>query len=394
METSTLRSIKSNLTYFFTNPRTFSIGLIFAAESALFAAWLSRIALIKESMQLSDEQLGMLLFGLPLGLLILNPFSGMIVGRLNVPKTLLLSGFMCSFSLLVPAFAPNIYILFVGLMLLGASSALANVAMNTCVTILEKAENIRIMATCHGMWSLGSMLSGLLASVLIAQNIPTNWHFSGMSILIMGIFIFSQNQLKMVKNPEKTDDMPKEAGFVMPDRNLFLIILAGSFGMMAEGLAFDWSGVYLRQNIGAAPQTAALGFTFFAAAMTFARFMGEGIIGILGEKRILVGGGILAASGLLIAIFLPYTPTVLLGFAILGAGCALGAPILFNASMRLPNVAPAAGLATYATFSFLGFLLGPPLIGFVSERLGLAASLGMIAVLMCIGAWILKIVRI
>jgi MFS family permease len=128
--------------------------------------------------------------------------------------------------------------------------------------------------------------------------------------------------------------------------------------------------------------------------MTSFRFMGDAIIPKIGGKRWLQIGGLLSAAGLLLAIVLPFPSTALIGFAVLGAGCSLGAPILYAASMRVPGIPPAAGLATFATFSFIGFLAGPPVIGFVAEGFGLYYGLGLVAIMLLISAGLAKIVKL
>ena len=176
------------------------------------------------------------------------------------------------------------------------------------------------------------------------------------------------------------------SSFVKPNLALMIMILIGLAVAMGEGVAFDWSAVYLRDNAHATKQIAALGFASFSLTMTLGRFLGDAIIPLIGSKRILLLGGLVAASGLLLAILLPFPTTSLLGFALLGAGCSLGAPILYAASMRIPGISPAAGLATFATYSFVGFLAGPPVIGFVSESYGLVYGLGLVALMLLVAA--------
>jgi predicted MFS family arabinose efflux permease len=359
------------------------------AESMLFATWLSRIPMVKEDLGLSDGQLGLMLFGMPLGLLLMNPFSGQLTARMGVANASRISLVFMALAFLVPTSATEKWLLFIGLMLAGMSSAFANVAMNAAATRIEQQYGMRIMSTCHGMWSLGGMTAALFASFLIASGVPTFQHMLGMSLLATAIAWLLGPDLSGIAPPEATE----KSGFIMPDANLLLLICIGIFGMMAEGLAFDWAGVYLRQVVHTSQEVSALGLTCYAAAMTLARFTGDGIIPRLGEKRMLTIGGCVAVSGLLLAIVMPYKLTVLLGFALLGAGCALTAPILFGASMRLPGINPAAGLATYATFSFIGFLAGPPLIGFVAEALDLPMGLLMVALLLCVGLILIQRAR-
>ena len=151
---------------------------------------------------------------------------------------------------------------------------------------------------------------------------------------------------------------------------------------MGEGVSFDWSAIYLREIAGSSASFSALGFAFFSLAMTIGRFIGDTIIPRFGPKRLLAVGGFLAATGLLITILFPYPYVVLLGFLVLGFGCSLGAPILYAASMRLPDTSPAAGLATFATLSFVGFMAGPPVVGFIAEGFGLPSGFFFVLILL------------
>jgi len=150
----------------------------------------------------------------------------------------------------------------------------------------------------------------------------------------------------------------------------------------------------LRESVGVRAQVAALGFAAFSLTMTVFRFTGDAIIPKIGGKRWLQIGGVIAASGLLVAIALPYPATALLGFAILGVGCSLGAPVLYAAALRVPGIPPAAGLATFATFSFIGFLAGPPIVGFISEGFGLYVGLGFVAGVLLISAGLARVVNL
>lgn len=167
--------------------------------------------------------------------------------------------------------------------------------------------------------------------------------------------------------------------FTLPNRDLLLMIFIGLAVSLSEGVAFDWSGVYLRDVLGAPEQIAALGFTCFSLTMMAMRFTGDVLIPRFGERNLLLFTALCSAFALLIIIVAPTPFSGILGFLLLGAGVALGAPILFNAAARVPGLAPGAGLATYATFSFVGFLAGPPVIGFIGEKFGLGIGFAMVA---------------
>ena len=394
-----------NLLAFFLNRQALAIGLVFASDSILFGSWVAHIPYVKTKLGLSDSELGLLLFAMPAGLLLMNPFTGWIIARLGEARTCFWSAVGVTVSICIPLNAPNPAVLAVGLFLLGMSAALINVAMNTAATNLERARGIVIMSSCHGMWSLGGLLGSGIAGAIIALHVSPPVHVMVTAGLVLLLTFLLQPTLARIPSTSRSDTGEKAdqsqpgqsrpgSSFVRPNRDLLLMILIGLALAMGEGAAFDWSAVYLRETLGASSQVAALGFASFSLTMTGFRFLGDVIIPKIGAKRWLQIGGVLAASGLLFAIALPYPPTALVGFALLGVGCSLGAPILYAAALRVPGIPPAAGLATFATFSFIGFLAGPPIIGFVAEGFGLYYGLGLVAVVLLLSAGLSRIVNL
>lgn len=384
-----------HLLAFFQNRQAMAVGLVFACDSILFGSWVAHIPHVKENLHLSDAELGLTLFAMPVGLLIMNPMTGWIIAKLGEARACFWSAVGITLAVCIPINAPNTVVMALGLFLLGLSSALINVAMNTCATNVERTQGIAIMSSCHGMWSLGGLLGSGIAGAVIALHVSPQVHMGVMAGLVLLATFLLQPSLVAIPSSSRTESGEKAgSSFVRPNLDLFLMILIGLAVAMGEGVALDWSAVYLHETIGASSQIAALGFGAFSLTMTGLRFFGDAIIPRIGAKRWLQLGSLLAASGLVFAIVLPYPATALIGFALLGAGCSLGAPILYSASMRVPGIPPAAGLATFATFSFIGFLAGPPVIGFVSEAFGLYYGLGFVAVILLISAGLSRVVKL
>ena len=384
-----------NLLTFFLNRQAVAVGLVFASDSILFGSWVAHIPFVKAKLQLSDAELGLTLFAMPIGLLVMNPLTGWIIARLGEARACFWSAVGLTLAVCIPLNAPNPAVLAVGLFLMGLNAALINVAMNTTATNIERTQGIVIMSSCHGMWSLGGLFGSGIAGAVIALHVSPPIHIAVMAGLILIMTFVLQPVLAQIPSSSRTETGEKAgSSFVKPNLDLLLMIFIGLALAMGEGAAFDWSAVYLRETLGASSQIAALGFGAFSLTMTSFRFLGDAIIPRIGAKRWLQIGGVVAALGLLFAIALPYPSTALIGFGLLGAGCSLGAPVLYAASMRVPGIPPAAGLATFATFSFIGFLAGPPIIGFVAEAFGLYYGLGFVAVILLISAGLAKVVKL
>ncbi|QJD77076.1 MFS transporter [Spirosoma rhododendri] len=386
--------IKNVLT-FFSNPLALAVGLVFASDSLLFSSWLAHIPEVKARLGLSDGQLGLVLFAMPAGLLTMNPFTGRIIARLGEAKACLWSAVGLALTVCIPVNAPNALVLSLGLFLMGLNASLINVAMNTAATNLERQQNIVIMSACHGMWSLGGLIGSGVAGIIIAQHIPPSWHVFALSGLILLLTVLLQPRLAQIPSSSRTSTGEKAgSSFVKPTVDLWLMILIGITVSMGEGVALDWSAVYLHETLGASSQVAALGFGCFSLTMTGLRFVGDAITPRIGARRWLIIGGFVGAAGLALAVLVPYPPTALIGFALLGVGCSLGAPILYAAALRIPGIPPAAGLATFASFSFVGFLAGPPLIGFIAEAAGLPYGLSFVALMMLVSSLISRKVNL
>ncbi len=388
-------SLIQTILSFFLNRRALAVGLVFSSDSLLFGSWVSHIPYVKAKLMLSDAELGLTLFAMPAGLLIMNPLTGFIIAKLGEARSCFWAAIGLTLAVCIPINAPNIYIMASGLFLAGLSGALINVAMNTSATNLERSQGIVIMSSCHGMWSLGGLFGSAITGAVIALHVSPPVHMAVMAVLILVLTFVLQPQLKQIPSSSQTESGEKAgSSFVRPNRDLLLMILIGLALAMGEGLAFDWSAVYLRETLGASAQIAALGFASFSLTMTGFRFLGDAILPKIGATRWLQIGGVVGALGILLAIILPFPSTALAGFALLGAGCSLGAPVLYSASLRIPGIPPAAGLATFATFSFIGFLAGPPVIGFVSEGFGLYYGLALVAVVLLFSSGLARLVKL
>jgi MFS family permease len=384
------KSVSQTLRLFFTNRRALFIGLVFATDSMLFGSWVTRIPFVKDQLGVNDAELGLLLFLMPIGSILANPFTAKIVSTFQAAKVCswTASGFFL--SCLIPANASTIYMVGLGIFMMGAFTAILNVAMNTLVTNLEQESGMRIMAACHGMWSLGGMIGSATAALFIWAEVSTGYHLTIIVLFLLLTTYLIYPTIASIPEQKGLD----QTSFVKPSRNLLILIFIGLTVSMGEGVCFDWSALYLREIAKAPSSISALGFSFFAMAMTVGRFAGDTIIPRFGERRLLAAGGLLASFGVAIMLIIPNTTVSVLGFLILGMGCSLGAPILYSISMRQPGIPPAAGLATYATFSFLGFMAGPPVVGFIAEAYSLPLGFALVGLLLLFGAVTTRAVKL
>lgn len=374
------RNILPNLRAFFGDSAALAVGLTFAADSLMFGGWVTQIPFVKTRLGLDDAELGLALFGMPVGLLIMNPFAAWFLQRFGLIRTTVGSAVLMAISFVLPLWMEGRLSLFLALAFTGAAVALLNIGMNTCATNIEEATGKKIMSSCHGMWSLGGMVGSAWAALMIRLGYFPPYFLTIQAILLVVVVIVWLGPA-LARVPEVRHEGQVGSRFAFPKGDLLLMILIGACASLCEGVAFDWSAVYLRDVLGAPEQVAALGFSFFSMLMMAMRFSGDALIPYFGERALLYFTVMFSVGSIGWIVMAPVAWAGIVGFGMLGMGVALAAPILFNAAARVPGFASGAGLASYATFSFIGFLAGPPAIGFLGERFSLSYGFLVVAAL-------------
>jgi MFS family permease len=178
--------------------------------------------------------------------------------------------------------------------------------------------------------------------------------------------------------PGRVDIGPGGPHFVLPSRVTLGLGALAFLVMMAEGAALDWSAAFLRGDLGASPSIAATGFAAFSATMATGRFGGDRLRHHLGAVTLVRGSALLAAAGFGLTVLAGSPMAAVAGFALAGFGLSNTVPVLYGTAGRLPGEEPGHAIAAAATVGYLGFLAGPPLIGFAAEATTLGAALGLL----------------
>jgi MFS family permease len=169
--------------------------------------------------------------------------------------------------------------------------------------------------------------------------------------------------------------------FVKPDRYIVTLGIIAFACMICEGTMFDWSGIYFEKIVQAPKDMTRLGYVAFMFTMTAGRFTADYLVTRFGVHRILRMSGLFIITGMMLAILFPYVSTATLGFLIVGIGTSSVVPMAYSLAGRSKKMLPGVALASVSSIGFLGFLIGPPIIGFISELSNLRVSFALIALL-------------
>ena len=379
-----------NLNAFFKNQQAVAVGLVFMTISTLFGSWVTRIPDIKTMLNFDEGTLGLSLLGMSIGALLMMPFSAWVMSKFGTGKTMFIGVIVATFTMALPAFATSFWSLVALLFLAGLLHGLTDVAMNAAAAAIEQTQKIRILSTCHGMFSLGGMLGAVLGSYLAGLGVSVQMHLMSVSIfMIVVVLLFSKTLLNV-------EDVETEEGklFVLPSGALIGLAIVGFVIMMGEGAVADWSAIYIRDYLNGSAAMAGLGFAGFSLTMAIGRFTGDSIIPKYGSKAIIQFGSILGAIGLAAVIFIPNIYVAIAGFTIIGLGFSCVVPILFSAAAKVPGVVPGTGIAAVTTSGIFGFLIGPPSIGMIANQFSLTFAYGCMMVLVIIAIFISMKVQI
>ncbi len=357
--------------------RRVALGALFFFMGICFASWAARIPDIQSKFQLSEGQLGTLLLCLPIGSMVGLPIAGWSVHHYGSRIVILICSFAYALSLPLIGLAPNLWLIAPVLILFGMLGNIMNISLNTQALGLENQLGKSILASFHGVWSMAGFTGAGLGAGMIFLSFSPAAHYVVVALLSILMILLSQ---KFVINDKQAAG--EEGGLVLrkPDSLLLRVGLISFLGMMAEGCMFDWSGVYFKKIVEAEPELVSLGYVCFMGAMASGRFVTDKAINRYGKIPVLQVSGILIFLGLLLAVLFPSLYTAALGFLMVGFGVASIVPVAYGIAGRSKLYSPSVALAMVSTLSFFGFLVGPPLIGFIAEAFNLKISFALIAI--------------
>lgn len=374
-----------HLTTFFTYKPTRATGSAFILLGLLFGTWTTFIPALKSKFGFNDEQLGYLLLCLPIGATSFNMAAPIIIRKMGMGKATVLGMVVISIFFGLIMAIENIYLLAANLICAGMCISLLNVAMNTCASTIESNQRVSIMSTAHGVFSLGLVIGSFLASMYYGTGLNPLFHF--VLICSFGIILSFSYRKTLDEIYLKVDENISDTNAEVPVLKkevigiLALMILVGICTNFTEGVMADWTAVYMTDIVKSPKFMVGLGLTGYALFMAIGRFTGDAIIPKFGRKNVLIFGSLFALLGTSFSIILPNPYACIIGFSLVGFGVSFASPILYGSAARIPGYGDGKGLAIMNTFSMLGFLTGPVIIGFLSNMSDLRHALIMLPIL-------------
>lgn len=366
----------------------FSIGILFFICGLNFATWATRIPDFKASLQLSDAQLGTVLMGLPIGSLVSLPLAGWLLTKYASKWISIMA--VAMYLIVIPSLGltNSAWSLFIGLFFFGMAGDIMNIAMNTQVVSLEAKLGKIIMSSFHAIFSIGLLAGAFIGGILEQKKFTPTAHFG--IIALVNIMLVPLSVKNLLPDKPKTKENKKSSSLYHLGPYLLTLSLIAFCGMLCEGAMADWISLYFKEYSPEPTLPITIGFSAFAAAMVIGRFFGDKISLRYGVSSILICNGLLVGIGMVLTLFVPSIHVKIVGCFVTGLGISTIVPLIYSQAGNQKEIMPSIAIAGVSTIAYIGFLIGPVIIGYLSDLVGLDKALLLVMLLGFVAAFISK----
>jgi MFS family permease len=356
-----------------------AVKLAFFINGFIYANWVSRLPRIQELYQADNGTIGFILLASSIGAVGAMPFTGWIIIKNGSRRITLVAVLL--YCIIVPfiPFMPSIIALIALYFCMGIVTGMLDVAMNSQAVMVEKLYHKPIMTSFHALFSIGMMLGAWSSALFTDLHFDLPRHFSiVVCFALVAVGWASRNLVRDKPDPAILHDGPL---FRLPNAALISIGIITFCCMLGEGAMSNWTVNYMENMAHASQSLAPIGLSAFATAMTIGRIFGDRIRLNLGDKKMIVGGGIFAVIGLSTALLFPHPYASIVGFFVVGLGLSSVVPIAYSIAGNAKSLPPGVGLAMVTTVGYSGFLVGPPIIGLLADWQTLQFAFGFVLLL-------------
>jgi fucose permease len=282
---------------------------------------------------------------------------------------------------------PNFMSLIILYVVIGTFTGVLDVAMNAQAVMVEQQYRKPIMTSFHALFSIGMALGAWSAAFFSDIGYSLSQHFSVITVVALaGAFWVSRNLIYDKPEKRHANEGPL---FRLPNAALVSVGIIAFCCMIGEGAMSDWSVNYMENIAHASKTLAPIGLSAFATAMTIGRIFGDQVRAKFGDASLIMAGGVIAITGLVLTIAVPVPYAAIAGFFLVGTGLSTIVPIAYSLAGNAKGLPSGVGLAMVTTVGYTGFLFGPPVIGFIAHffdlRVGLSVVLFLFLIMTILG---------
>jgi MFS family permease len=351
----------------------FAVNVVFVIHGVMFASWSAHIPQVEGQLGIGDGQLGIGLLGESVGSVTATLLAGVVLARFGSRRVVRVSAIGYCLAGVLVGLSRSLPELFGALAVWGLFAGGLDVAMNTQAINVERALGRPIMGKLHGSWSVGSLVGAGIGVVAVASGITLTWQLLTMGVVAVTVAVVLINRLLDDPAHERHHHTARRRR--RPSATLLILGAIAFAGLLTEGGTGNWSAVYLRETLHAQPAIAGLAYTAFTLMMVAVRLLGARLLRRFSPRHVISVCAAIATVGLGAALAIGNPIAGIIGFGLLGIGLASIIPMVFSAAGNQPDLAAGTAVATVSAVGWIGFMIGPPLIGQVAAHSSLSIAL-------------------
>lgn len=355
-----------------------AVGLMFFTNGAVYANWIARLPEVQTRTGLSLGGVGVLLAAAGVTGTLASVGAGGVVDRLGSRRVTVAAGIALVIMFPVIGTTTSPWVLGGVLMVIALCDTFTDIGMNIQAAQVDDARPKPVINRIHGVWSIGTLAGGLLASALAEAGVALWLHLSLAAVVLLGAVLFASRSLL-------TEDVADEANSAAPPAvrggvalTLVMLLAVGWMAIVIEIVPAEWSTLRLSRDLLTSPGTAGLGFVAFVSGMVVGRMTGDEAMHVLGVRPVMMAGVVLSVTGSLFAAVMDSTPAVFTGFAVAGLGTSVVYPQLYARVTRIPGMSAGRGLGFMSTGMRFGVLVTPIATGALADRFDVGTAIAIV----------------
>ena len=359
-----------------------AVTVTFIINGFSAGSFVARIPDFKRILDVSNGTLGLSLLFVSAGVFLALKPAGRYSAKFGSQPIIFFSTIALALSYLLLGALFSLTWFWITLFIFGFVLAAQDVSMNAHAVVVEQRAGRRLMSVFHAMFSVGTLFGGILGGVFSQLEITP----LSQALLLALAYIVAALLVRPLFLPASADT--HHFGDEKRAKHPFIFVILGLFGLFAalsEGAAGDWGGVLARETFGATPFISTLPYIVFCTAMIIGRLSGDYLAHRFGASKVIAAGGVIAGTGLSAGLLIGGIPAIMVAWFLLGIGLSVVIPLMFSAAGTIALtkysgvIAPSEAVAKVSGVSYFGFVIGPPLIGFIADAFELRWTLMLLA---------------
>ncbi len=359
-----------------------AVTITFIINGFSAGSFVARIPDFKRILDISNATLGLSLLFISAGVFLALKPAGKYSAKYGSQPIIFFSTIALALSYLLLGALFSLTWFWITLFIFGFVLAAQDVSMNAHAVVVEQRAGRRLMSVFHAMFSVGTLFGGILGGIFSQIEITPLTQGSSLALL----YIVAALLVRPLFLPASADTHHFGDEKRAKHPPIFAVLgLFGLFAALSEGAAGDWGGVLARETFGASPFISTLPYIVFCTAMIIGRLSGDYLAHRFGASKVIAAGGVIAGTGLSAGLLIGGIPAIMVAWFLLGIGLSVVIPLMFSAAGTIALtrysgvIAPSEAVAKVSGVSYFGFVIGPPLIGFIADAFELRWTLMLLA---------------